>query len=298
MALLTGLLRRTADLFRAPAFDFVLIHREAAPIGPPVFEWILAHVLRRKIIYDFDDAIWIPNTSAENRLAASLKWHDKVASICRWSYRISAGNAYLCRYASTYNSNVVLNPTTIDTELLHNRLLYPEQAHELPVIGWTGTHSTLVYLEPLLPALRELEKTHTFRFVVICNHAPAWHLNSLEFRRWSKDTEIPDLMQLDIGVMPLVQDMWAEGKCGFKALQYMALGIPSVLSPVGVNKEIVEHGRNGFLCSTTEEWLTCLRMLLDNAPLRQQLGKAGQETVRTRYSVRSNEATFSGLFRK
>ena len=159
-------------VLRSLGYDWVFIHRECAPLGPPVFEFILAKVFRKKIIYDFDDAIWLPNTSEENKLAGWLKFHDKVRLICRWSYRISCGNEWLADFARQFNSRVVVNPTTIDTEYLHNPNLFPEKNNEKIVIGWTGTHSTLVYLTQLIPVLQSIEKKYSVIVRVISNKKP------------------------------------------------------------------------------------------------------------------------------
>src|SRR6185295_19189295 len=120
VGLIKGLFSRCIISTSVHRFDFVFIHREAAPIGPPIFEWIVAKIFKKKIIYDFDDAIWIPNTSQENKWVAWFKWHKKAKAICRWSYKVSCGNEYLCGFAKSFNSNVVLNPTTIDTDCHHN----------------------------------------------------------------------------------------------------------------------------------------------------------------------------------
>lgn len=211
---------------------------------------------------------------------------------------VSCGNAFLCAYAQQFNKNVVLNPTTIDTQNLHNRELYHPQLHDLITIGWTGTHSTLKYLEFLQPVIQALEAKfpNTFRFVVIANKKPELSIASLEFIRWNKETEISDLLRFDIGVMPLTDDIWAKGKCGFKALQYMALGIPSVISPVGVNTEIIEHGKNGLLASSPQKWIAALEQLITNKKLRDELGKKGREKVVTEFSVQSNSQNFLKLF--
>ena len=140
-----GFLRRFKHLYEARSYDCVFVHRELAPIGPPIFEWILAKLLRKKIVYDFDDAIWLPNTSEHNQIAAKLKWHKKVASICKWAHKVSCGNDYLCDYAREHSQDVVLNPSTIDVDDHHNRI--KNQATEKVVIGWTGTHSTIGYLD-------------------------------------------------------------------------------------------------------------------------------------------------------
>lgn len=273
----------------------MFIHREATPLGPPWAEWLLAKVLRKKVIYDFDDAIWLRDTSSVNSVSSLLKWQSKVPAICRWSHAVSAGNTYLASFARQYASRVVTNPTTIDTKLHHHRL--QDQACNQPVIGWTGSHSTLKYLELLLPILQQLERAHDFQLVVIADRPPALALRSLKFMPWRIDTEIDDLLRIHLGLMPLPNDQWAQGKCGFKALQYLALGIPALVSPVGVNNEIVEHGTEGYHCATDEDWYNYLDKLLTNPELRTQMGKAGRQKVLDQYSVRSNTENFLGLFR-
>lgn len=297
LGIFKGFFKRILMIFKLYRFDFIFIHREAAPVGPPVFEWIMGRIFKKRIIYDFDDAIWLPNTSEENRLAAKLKWHSKTAAICRWSFRISCGNHYLCAYAKQFNPNVVLNPTTIDTEKVHNPDGYQvREDKEKLAIGWTGSHSTLIYLDLLVPIIQELEKKYDFTFLVIANNAPQINCKSLQFVPWDKEQEIQDLMNIDIGVMPLTDDAWAKGKCGFKALQYMALGIPALVSPVGVNAEIVEDGVNGFVCLTPQDWCKKLEMLLLDASLRKALGKSAREKVIKNYSVLSNADNFLALF--
>lgn len=281
-------------MFRVKKYQFVFIHREASPIGPPVFEWILAKVLNKRIIYDFDDSIWLSNTSSHNQIVAGVKWHGKVASICKWAYKVSCGNEFLCSYARRYNANVVLNPTTIDTNNLHNR--QKNQDTDNVVIGWTGTHSTVDYLTELIPVLKKLETKFEFDFMVISNKRPDFNLKSLKYVPWKKETEIDDLMQFNFGVMPLTDDKWAKGKCGFKALQYMALGMPAVASPVGVNATIVSNGENGYLCNSPVEWEEALSNLLSDKGLRTKMGAKARQHIVESYSVSSNASTFLSLF--
>jgi glycosyltransferase involved in cell wall biosynthesis len=294
--ILSGFWRRFLILFQIPRYDFVFIHREASPIGLPIFEWIIAKIFRKKIIFDFDDAIWLPNTSENNAWVAGIKFHQKTAWICGWSYKVSAGNSYLCEYASRYCKNVVLNPTTIDTDNLHNRVRNQTQNQEKLVIGWTGTHSTMQYLNELTPILSDLEQKYEFQFLVISNQKPDFALNSLQYLPWNKDTEIDDLLKMHVGVMPLVSDKWAKGKCGFKALQYMSLGIPALVSPVGVNTEIVDQGLNGYICDTPEDWAKYLVELLLNPERRAELGQEARKKIEEKYSVKSNKTNFLKLF--
>ena len=294
--IVAGFLRRVGLLFTVPGYDFVFVHREAAPVGPPLLEWVMTKVLGKRLIYDFDDAIWLTNTSETNKIAAGFKWHHKVASICRWAHKNSCGNAYLAAYARQFNPHTVVNPTTIDTEGLHNQVRDQAKPGHL-VIGWTGTHSTLKYLDQLVPVLAQLEAEGLkFEFKVISNQPPALPLRSLVYLPWRKETEIADLLSFHVGLMPLENDVWARGKCAFKALQYMALGIPPLVSPVGMNTEVVQDGQNGYVCDTPAEWEQRLRELLANPQLRERLGRAARATVETRYSVKANLANFLGLF--
>jgi len=284
-----GFIKRIILLFSISKYDKVFIHREVTPIGPPTFEWIISKVLKKEAIFDFDDAIWLPNTSKENVIASTVKWHSKTVSICKWSKAVSVGNAYLAQYASQFSSNVVVNPTTIDTEGLH----VPKKTNnDIPVIGWTGTHSTGKYLESIISALNEVSKAQKFTFLYISNKAPDFDIPNLEYVKWSKDSEIDDLNRIDIGVMPLENDQWSEGKCGFKALQYMALEIPALVSPVGVNTKIVDDGVNGYHCKTEVEWVERLTELIENHELRNKMGVEGRKKVIAEYSVKSNAAHF------
>lgn len=293
-----GLIKRASVLFTLNRFDRVFIHREAAPIGPPVIEWIIGRIFKKKIIYDFDDAIWLTDKKNETALVKTLRSRSKVSSICRWSHTISCGNEYLRQYALRFNSNAFLNPTTIDTEQVHNRALHSHAGRpgERIMIAWTGSHSTRKYLYLLEAVLRGIqEKFSEVDLLVIADKPPEMNLPRIVFKPWSNQTEITDLAQADIGIMPLPDDEWSKGKCGFKALQYMALEIPAVVSNVGVNPEIIQDGKNGRLCDSTESWMWALEELITNPERRAQLGQAGRQTVSDYYSVSSNSENFRSI---
>ncbi|HRJ29540.1 MAG TPA: glycosyltransferase family 4 protein [Cyclobacteriaceae bacterium] len=293
-----GLLRRTIQLGSILQSDFVFIHRECAPIAPPLFEWIIARVYRKKIIYDFDDAIWISDKNSESLFEKIIRQRNKVETICKWSYKVSCGNLFLATYARQFNDNVIVNPTTIDTENLHNRSLFPDQKEANRItIGWTGSHSTLKYLLEVEDVLSKLENDFPqVTFALIADRPIEMKLERYDFIKWSKETEAYDLSKIDIGIMPLPDEEWSKGKCGFKALQYMAMGIPCVASPIGVNTTIIDHGINGFLASTKEEWLLYLTQLITHEHMRLTFGLNGRKKVETRYSVRSNTDNFIKLF--
>jgi glycosyltransferase involved in cell wall biosynthesis len=300
LALLTGFSRRWIALLQAPFYDFVFIHRETTPIGPPLMEWVMVKIFRCRIIYDFDDAIWLTDRAQESWILRVIKWRSKVGNTCRWADKVSCGNQYLADYASHFNNRVFCIPTVVDTTHWHNPELYKKSQKPDAisiVIGWTGTHSTLKYLKGLVPVLQKIESRYPeVRILVIADQKPDFDLRSLEFMPWSKSTEIEDLMKIDIGIMPLPDDEWAKGKCGFKALQYMSLKIPTIASPVGVNTVIIDHGVNGFLATTDEEWSTALEQLISDTAKRSGMGEAGQSTVVDHYSVTATASSFISLF--
>jgi glycosyltransferase involved in cell wall biosynthesis len=499
---IAGFWRRLLLLGQVRKYDKVFIHREATPIGPPWFEWAVAKLFRKKLIFDFDDAIWLPNSSKANeKLAGKLKFHGKTAWICSWATTVITGNEFLANYARAFCNDVRIIPTTIDTEHHHNPDLYvhdgtkwvkkadvaagdhesdeellaascwpladdrdrdnlgkekvkgedskhghksdeePLAASRLPLanqreshhhsktdknvspsvegvaptkggapyglptvagdgnlednqsdtelptredqltagslkpaasqqstkssntnkqpeatrdkpeagtkqpaasqqstkssntksqpeadslqpeanpneieqteqtslntqysipnttIGWTGSHSTLKQLIPLFPLLEEIHAKSPFRFLLIADIPPDTMPDFVEFRKWKKETEIEDLLEMDIGIMPLYDTDWERGKCGFKALQYQALRIPAIVSSVGVNTEIVVDGRTGYCCESfplgqATQWKAALSDLLQNPEKREEMGHAARQHVIDNYSVRSQETAF------
>ena len=289
--------KRLALLFQLSSFHYIFIHREATPLGPPIIEYAIAKVFGKKIIYDFDDAIWLTDKTNESALTEMLRCRRKVRAICKWSYKVSCGNSYLAAYARQYNLNVMINPTTIDDFELHVSRQSHEGSNHKVTIGWTGSHSTLKYLGTLIPVLQSLEKRYPqVHWFVIADRDPNLSLKNYAFRRWRKETEISDLHEFDIGIMPLPDDAWTRGKCGFKALQYMAMSIPAVISPVGVNKEIVQHGNEGYCCTSYDEWFIHLEDLILHPEKRATMGKKGRRKVINSYSVSSNSSNFLSLF--
>jgi glycosyltransferase involved in cell wall biosynthesis len=207
--------------------------------------------------FDFDDAIWVPVASQHNRMAKFIKWPSKVATICKLSYKVSVGNSFLANFAKKYCKDVQIVPTVVDTEVVHNKM--QNQDIENPIVGWTGTITTLPYLQMAVPALLKLQEKINFSFVVIANSNPQLALKNYKFIKWRKETEVEDLLSMHIGLMPLADTDIEKGKCGFKAIQYLSLGIPAVVSPVGANLEVVDNGVNGFVADSENEWIQQLK---------------------------------------
>jgi glycosyltransferase involved in cell wall biosynthesis len=289
--MLLCLLRRLGHILTIGRYDCVLIQRGAAPFGPPVLEWVIKFVFRKPIIYDFDDAIWMQPERKISAMQRMIKSYSKVGKICRWSHTTVVGNEYLADFARRYAGHVVVIPTVVDT----GHRFVPAVTTEIksqPVIGWTGSHTTLAYLESLEPVLKALQDKFDFELLVMANKPPQLPTMKFNYVPWSEESEVEALQKIDIGIMPLPDDEWTKGKCGFKAIQYMALAKPAVASAVGVNKDIITDGVNGFLAETPEEWEEKLTWLLEHPEETKSMGIAARIRIDERYSLRKAGAAW------
>lgn len=294
--LLKAILIRLKDVSRANEFDIIFIQREAFLLGSTYFEKQFSKS-KAKLVYDFDDSIWLNDTSNANKKLRWLKYPGKIATIISISDMIFAGNKYLANYASYYNSTIKVVPTTIDTDW-HKRTVYRAPDNTPICIGWTGSITTIKHFEYAVPVLRKLKEKYgnkiSFKVIGDSNYTnEELHIKGIP---WNKDTEIDELSTIDIGIMPLPDDEWSKGKCGLKGLQYMALEIPAIMSPVGVNSEIITDGMNGFLAKTDQEWFEKLSLLIDDFKLRQTIGKEARKTVIDKYSKDSEKGNYIKYF--
>jgi glycosyltransferase involved in cell wall biosynthesis len=297
LGMLAASWRRVADLADSATFDVVFLHREALSFGPAMLEHLLAR--RRPFVFDFDDAIWMPSSNPTNPIAQWLKFQSKTASLCRLSSAVLAGNEYLATWARRHQQRTFVVPTTIDTETAYQAEKRHRDPGARPVVGWSGSSSTLKYLEAIRPALAELARQRPYRLLVIGNPpAPSWPELDVEFRPWSSATEVANLLEMDVGLMPQPDEEWAEGKCGLKALQYMALGIPPVASGNGVLREIVRPGENGVLVHEPAGWADAIGQLLGDVALRARLGANAKQTVVERYSARVQAGRVATILRE
>ncbi len=295
--LLKGIFIRFRDLYRIKNFDIIFIQREASFFGTSYFEK-KARRLGEKVIFDFDDAIWMADTSPGNKKWEWVKKPEKFAENVSSASVVIAGNAYLAEEAMKYNSNVLIIPTTVDTQKHFPKPELRDQAHV--TIGWSGSISTIKHFESILPVLKKLKEKYKERLQFKVIGDPHYHNRELNIHgiAWSDETEVDVLNSFDIGIMPLPDDKWAKGKCGLKALTYMACGVATVSSNVGVNAEIIQHGTNGFIANTEEEWVFSLSTLIEDKPLRETLGAKGRERVMEAYSVEANKHKYLTVFGK
>lgn len=292
---LKTLLKRMGNWFRMNNYSIIFIFRDALMTGSTFFEKRFANS-KAKLIFDFDDAIWMQNVSVANKNLSFLKNSEKTSEIIKLCDLIFAGNQFLANYASDFNKNIVIVPTTIDTDIytLQDR----NKTDQTVCIGWSGSFSTIQHFETAIPALKKIKEKYgnKVKFKVIGDRN--FYCAELETQgdAWIAKTEIQDLSSIDIGIMPLPDDEWAKGKCGLKGLQYMALGIPTLMSPVGVNTEIIQNGVNGYLPMTEDEWVSQISRLVDDKELRKRIGEAGRQTVIDGYSVKAWQSKYLEYF--
>jgi glycosyltransferase involved in cell wall biosynthesis len=286
LGLARSALTRFGDVVRSRSADVILVQREAMMFGPPLIEWLTSRVGKRPLVLDLDDATYVSYTSPTyGRLASRLKWFSKTDDLIRWARVVTCGNKSIADYVASKGGQARIIPTVVDTERFRPQPAKVE--HDPPVIGWIGTHSTLQYLETIFPALQELARSSSFQLKIVGAGKREIELAGVEVESldWSMEREIEDFQSFDIGLYPIAEDEWANGKSGFKAIQYMAVGIPYVASPVGASAEIGEPNVTHFLASTKDEWTAALKRLLADKELRMRMGSAGRLHATEHYTL-------------
>lgn len=242
-----------------------------------------------RLVFDLDDSVYGRNL-VEFRWPFLQKLQDseQTAKISSLSRAVVAGNSYLKERALRYNRNVYLIPTPVDTNRFAPRQERPEGVRGEVVIGWMGIAGTLGWVRSLEEVFRELARRYPIRIKLITRVGrEIFDLPQTRFDivQWSYETEVQEMEEIDIGVAPLPDMEWSKGKCSLKLLQYMAMGLPSVSSRVGMNCEVVEEGVDGFLATDPDEWIQKLSRLIEDPLLRERMGRKAREKVVRYYSL-------------
>jgi glycosyltransferase involved in cell wall biosynthesis len=279
-------LGRLADVVRATRYDVVFVQREAHIVGPPVFEWLLARLVRRPLVFDFDDAVFIPSSSGVyGRLAGLLKRPGKTTSIIRFSDQVIVCTEYSRRFAARHHAAPVVIPTVVDGDVYAPRA---RDGNDIPTIGWVGSFTAAPFVLALRDVFERLGERFRYRLKLVGLGMPfALRSPNVEVVNvpWALEREVADYQSLDIGLYPLLPDPWTEGKMGFKVVAYMAVGIPSVSSPIGDHVHFVREGDNGFFAASEDEWVAKLARLLEDPALRADVGARGRRLVEERFCV-------------
>jgi glycosyltransferase involved in cell wall biosynthesis len=296
--------RRLGDAWRARGADVLLVQREAMIFGPPVVEWLAMKLGGCPVVLDLDDATYVPYDSPTyGRLGAALKWFRKTDDLIRWARVVTCGNRNIAEYVASKGTRAVVIPTVVDTDIFRPE---PKEERDAPlVVGWIGTHSTFPFLESIFPVLRELAGDHSFRLKVVGagSRQPELPGIEIEYLDWKLEREVEDFRSLDVGLYPLTTlgnapNEWLAGKSGFKAVQYMAVGVPFVVTPVGVCAEMGEPGATHLTATTPEEWRTALSTLLSDVSLRRRMGEAGRRHALSHYGLRAQAEKLAAALRE
>lgn len=290
------LVRRFGAVAKARHYDAVLLFREAALLGPAIHERLIDWT-GTPIIFDYDDSIWSAQQEANNGIFSKLHFFGKTSTLCRIAAAVTPGNAFLADYAAKRNSNVFVTPTSIE---LDDYPIVAEPADDGRfVVGWTGSTSTLVHFEHARAPLERLAREIPLAVKVICNVPPKRPIEGAEMRfvPWSQEREAAEVGDCHVGIMPLPDNEATRGKCGLKALQYMATGRPAVVSPVGMNLDLVKDGVNGRLASSDDDFFDALLALARAPDERRAMGIEARKTVEQHYSAQAVAARFAAVVR-
>jgi glycosyltransferase involved in cell wall biosynthesis len=278
IGVIQGIVRRIGDSIRMWRYDLVVIYRESAPLGPPVLERLLSRQ-KRAYVYDFDDAIFLGPIHPANKGWAWLRPASRVPETATKAAAITTANEYLADWARKLNPNVTIISTPVDARRFRPVL---RKTNSRLVIGWVGSSTTAPYLRLLDEPLRILSTQLDFVFRVIggsYGHPTA----RVELRPFRLESEMDDLADLDIGVLPEPDDLWTRGKGAFKALLYMAMGQPVVASKVGVNEQVIDGA--GICVVSAEQWVDAILRLAGDEDLRRRLGAIGRTRVESLYGL-------------
>ena len=270
-------MNRFFEIFKTKNYDLLVVEKELFPYIPPLLEHLLK-IMNPNIIVDYDDAIF---ANYQNKFL--LK--GKIPTVIGLSKAVNVGNRCLADYARKFNRNMNLIPTGVDIRRYRTKENYEIKNGKI-VIGWIGTPMTTRYLFEIQEVLSKLSQKCPI--ILRCIGTPSdFVMNGINIEnvRWNESTEIKGLLTFDIGIMPLTNDPFSRGKCGLKLIQYMACGIPSVASPIGANKDIIQDGVNGFLANAADDWIHKFSLLIEDQKLREKIGKEGRKTVEEKYTL-------------
>ncbi|HSY62509.1 MAG TPA: glycosyltransferase family 4 protein [Cytophaga sp.] len=285
-----GYIKRIALIPFLPFYDGVYIFLNVTPFGLPILERLYV-TLNPSVIYDIDDLVFLGNTSNVNRLVSLLKRPEKYTYLMQHAKHVIVCTPYLEKFALERNNYVSDISSTINTDTYIPVNTY---RNDKPlVIGWSGSHSTLKYFYLLKDVLLELRKQHSFKILIFGVQECSIDGLDIEVVPFNETLEVSTLQRLDIGVYPLpLDEQWVYGKSGLKALQYMALGVPTVATSIGANLRIIENTISGILVTNKEEWLSALIILLDDPEMRKRIGLNGNKKVLAEYSLHANKNNY------
>lgn len=292
--LLRAYWRRLGSLRVLDDYDAVLVYREAALIGPELIERWAAHK-GKPIIYQLDDPLYVPYRSPWSGWGSYLKFFGKVKRIIELSSTVIVNSRHHRDYAERYNRNVWQVPSVVDADVY--RYLPRPPGRDGVSVGWSGSPTTVANLAVIAEPLRAVARRADVSVEVIgATDSPLADV-PMTMRPWRADTEVADLRRLDIGLLPVPLSEWNKRKFYMKLVQYMALGIPAVCTPLGSNPDVVEHGKTGFLADTPADWQRYIELLVEDGELRARMSEHAAQVGQAKYTLQANAEKIIAAFR-
>ncbi len=294
---LKGYLKRVLDLFYIAKYDVVYIHMWVTPLGPPIFERLIS-LIAKKVVYDFDDSIFLKGSRPKSMNLNLSNMEGKSSYLIKHADHVILSSPYNLEFCLRENikSAATYVPCSINTDRFVKKKQEKGGTHL--VLGWTGTFSSITYLDLLRKVLLRLKRDLNFKLLLITNFDYSFDEIDLEVIKWNEKTEIEDLHRIDIGLYPLTEDEWSLGKGGLKVMQYMSAGIPSVATNHGTAINIIENGETGFLVNTDEEWIASIKNLIEDSDLRKKMGSSARKHVVKNYSTAAVEKYYLEILKQ
>lgn len=279
-------------IFGPKKYDLLIIEYELLPFFPALFERLL-RLRGYKYIVDYDDAIFHKYDMHRNAL---VRWllGGKIGQVMKMAETVIVCNAYLQRYARKYNGNLLRLPTVVLLDKYKQAMkAYEREPDKSFTVGWIGSKSTSVYLLDILPAIEKFSSGNNVQFnfvgfdvsVLPAGVKERCKINTIT---WSEETEVNEILNFDIGIMPLRNDPWSQGKCGFKLVQYMSCKKPVIASSVGINTDLVENDVNGYLTDTADDWFDAFVKLHTDTELRKKMSENNWQKIIDDYNHENN----------
>lgn len=286
-----GYIKRIVDLVRTSNYDIIYIHLWATPFGPPLFEKLF-RIRAKKIIFDIDDLIYLNDLkSRATPFISKLKGATKPIYLMKHADHVITCTPYLDTFVRQFNQHTTDISSTVDTKSYKARLDYQKNEGKI-VIGWSGSLSTSKYLHLLDNVFKKLKGKIDFKLLVMGDERFYIEGIDVEAHKWTIENELSVISRFDIGIYPLPDEEWVYGKSGLKAIQYMAMGIPTIATAIGTNFRVIENGVSGFLVQNEEEWINAIVLLSTDAMRREILGKEARKVVEEKFSIEANRQSY------
>ena len=293
ISVLKGYFRRIILIFNLRKYSLIYIFLNVTPLGGSFMEK-LYRFFSKKIIYDIDDLVYLNKYSDRSKIARYLRSPEKYYYLMKTSDHVITCTSYLDKFVRKFNKKTTNISSTVNTlKYTHKKKNFSKKI----VLGWTGSFSTLPYLNLIENVIHEIQNRYDCKIHIICSDKKKFNFKNYKSFKWNSSDEVKVLKTIDIGLYPLPDEEWVKGKSGLKAIQYMALGIPVVATKTEINKKVILNGKTGFLVNSKEDWINKISILIKNQQLRHKMGYNSAKHVYKNFSIKANQDKYLNIIK-